>query len=71
MTREPLQRLEPGLPASWYRDPGHYQRELEVFWFGRWIAVAREEEIANAGDWRVVRVGTQSLVLVRTEREQP
>ena len=58
------------MPASWYRDPGHYQRELEVFWFGRWIAVAREEEIANAGDWRVVRVGTQSLVLVRTERDE-
>src|SRR5256885_1677685 len=65
MTREPLQRLEPGLPASWYRDPAHYQRELEVFWYGKWIAVAREEEVANAGDWRVVRVGNQSMVIVR------
>ena len=70
MTREPLQRLEPGLPASWYRDPAHYQRELEVFWYGKWIAVAREEEIANAGDWRVVRVGTQSLLLVRAETDE-
>src|SRR2546423_11035191 len=69
MTRQPLERLEPGLPASWYFDPAHYARELEVFWYGRWVAVAREDEIARPGDWRVVRIGTQSIVLVRDENE--
>ena len=53
--REPLARVEPGLPAGWYVDPGHYQRELEAFWYSRWIAVAREEEIPAPGDWRRVR----------------
>ena len=67
MTREALKRLEPGLPASWYRDPAHYERELEVFWYGKWICVARDEELAAAGDWKLARVGTQSLVLVRDE----
>ena len=67
MTREPLKRLEAGLPASWYRDPAHYQRELEAFWYAGWIAVAREEEIPRPGDWRVVRMGTQSLVILRDE----
>jgi Rieske 2Fe-2S family protein len=67
MTREALKRLEPGLPARWYRDPAHYERELEVFWYGRWICVARDEELAAAGDWKLARVGTQSLVLVRDE----
>ena len=66
-TREPLKRLEPGLPAGWFRDPGHYQRELEVFWYDRWIAVAREEEIPAPGDYRVVEVGTQSIFVVRRE----
>jgi glycine betaine catabolism A len=65
--RRPLERVEPGLPASWYSDPEHYRRELEAFWYSRWVAVSREEEIPAAGDWRLVRVGTQSLVLVRTE----
>jgi glycine betaine catabolism A len=65
--RKALERIEAALPASWYRDPGHYQRELEVFWYGRWIAVAREEEISTAGDWRVVRIGTQSIVVLRAE----
>jgi len=67
MTREALKRLEPGLPASWYRDAEHYQRELEVFWYGRWVCVAREEELAATGDWKQVHIGTQSLILVRAE----
>jgi glycine betaine catabolism A len=69
MTREALKRLEPGLPASWYRDPAHHERELEVFWYGRWIAVAREEEVAAAGDWKRVRVGRQSLIVLRDEAD--
>jgi Rieske 2Fe-2S family protein len=63
--REPLKRLEAGLPASWYHDPEHYRRELEVLWYGRWIAVAREEEIPGPGDYRVAEIGTQSVFVVR------
>ena len=70
MTREPLKRLEAGLPAAWYYDPAHYQRELDAFWYARWVVVAREEELPNAGDWRVARIGTQSLVVVRDEGGQ-
>lgn len=68
MERRPLERVEPALPASWFRDPAHYQRELEVFWYGRWIAVAREEELPAPGYWRVVRIGTQSIVLLKDEK---
>ena len=68
MPRKPLTRLEAGLPAPWYYDPAHYQRELEAFWYGRWIAVAREEEIPTQGDWRVVRIGTQSIFVVKDEK---
>jgi Rieske 2Fe-2S family protein len=68
MERKALERLEPGLPARWYYEPAHYARELEVFWYGKWIAVARAEELAAPGDWRVVRVGTQSLVIVSGEK---
>ena len=67
MAREPLKRLEAGLPAAWYHDPAHYQRELETLWYRRWVVVAREEELPAPGDWRTVRIGTQSLVLVRSE----
>ena len=70
MTREPLRKLEAGLPAAWYHDPEHYQRELEAFWYARWVVVAREEELARAGDWRTVRIGTQSLILVRDDERE-
>jgi Rieske 2Fe-2S family protein len=65
--REPLARLEPGLPASWYRDPAHYERELEVFWYRKWICVARVEELAAPGDWKRLRVGTQSVIVLRDD----
>src|SRR4051794_19867954 len=67
MDRKALEKLEPGLPAAWYREPAHYARELEAFWYCGWIAVAREEELAQPGDWRLARIGTQSLVLLRAE----
>jgi Rieske 2Fe-2S family protein len=65
--REPLQRLAAGLPATWYHDPAHYARELEAFWYERWLAVAREEELPAAGHYRAVEVGTQSIFVVRGE----
>jgi len=67
VTRIALTKLEAGLPAAWYYDPQHYRRELETFWYRRWIAVAREEELRHGGDWRVVRIGSQSIVVVRDE----
>jgi Rieske 2Fe-2S family protein len=69
MARKALERLEPGLPAAWYSDPAQYQQELEAFWYAKWIAVAREEELAAAGDWRVVSIGSQKLILLRDEKQ--
>ena len=66
--RVALDRLERGLPATWYRNLVHYERELEAFWYRGWIAVAREEEIPAPGDWKVVTVGTQSLILLRKDQ---
>jgi Rieske 2Fe-2S family protein len=66
-SRAALERVEAALPAAWYRDAGHYARELEAFWYSRWVAVGRQEELAAAGDWRVARIGTQSLVILRGE----
>ena len=68
--REPLKRLAKGLPSSWYHDPERYARELDVFWYGRWIAASRSDEIPDAGDWRVTRIGTQAIVMLR-DRDGP
>jgi glycine betaine catabolism A len=68
MARKALDRLEAGLPAAWYHDPGHYRRELEAFWYRRWIAACREEELPSPGDWRVVSIGSQNIVVLRNEK---
>ena len=67
MERKALECVEAALPAAWYRDPEHYRRELDAFWFDRWIAAAREEEIPSPGDWRTVRIASQSILLSRAQ----
>jgi Rieske 2Fe-2S family protein len=67
MARKALERLEAGLPAHWYHDPAQHRRELEAFWYRGWVAACREEEIPAAGDWVTVRIGSQSLVVLRNE----
>jgi Rieske 2Fe-2S family protein len=66
--RVALRKLQTGLPASWYYDPGHHARELDALWYRRWIAVCREEELGKPGAWRAVRIGTQSLFAVKDQK---
>src|SRR5262245_28712671 len=45
LRRMALDQLEPSIPARYYYDPQHYERELEVFWYGRWVRAGREAEL--------------------------
>ena len=63
--RKALERLEAGLPAPWYRDAAHYRRELEAFWYRRWVPACREEELPGPGDWRLAAIGTQQIIVLR------
>jgi Rieske 2Fe-2S family protein len=60
-----LQRCEPTLPASWYYDAAHHRRELESIWYRGWLCVGRVEEYAEAGAWRVHRIGDQATLVTR------
>ena len=68
MERKPLRSLKHGLPAAWYRDPAHHERELEAFWYRGWIAACLEEELPEPGAWRVLRIGAQSLFALKNEK---
>jgi len=63
--RIPLMRLEPSIPASYYYDARHYERELEAFWYAMWVVAGREEEVPNPRDYKVVKIGTQGILIVR------
>jgi len=60
-----LTRLEAGLPTRCYLDAGHYERELEAFWYRHWLGVGREEDLPRPRDYRLLRVGDQSILLLR------
>ena len=62
-----LDRVHPTLPSSFYYDDGHYRTELERIWYRSWLCAGRAEDIPEAGDYRVLEVGSQSVVLTRDE----
>ena len=58
--------LEPTLPSSWYSSEQVFALEKERIFCRDWICVARAEELAEPGAWRVLDVLGESLLLVRT-----
>ena len=63
--RRPLPKIEASIPASYYYDPQHYERELDVFWYRMWVVAAREEELPGPRHYRVVKIGPQSILILR------
>ena len=66
-TRETLQRqgFEPSLHARWYRDEDHFARECRDIFGREWLCVAREEDLAQAGDHRLFDLQGESVLLLR------
>jgi phenylpropionate dioxygenase-like ring-hydroxylating dioxygenase large terminal subunit len=63
-------QLERTLPSSWYRSPEVYRVERERIFFREWIAVCRADEVPNPGDFRVLDVLGESVLLVRNREGQ-
>jgi Rieske 2Fe-2S family protein len=57
--------LEPTLPSSWYTSERVFALEKERIFCRDWIGVARAEELAAPGAWRVLNVLGESLLLLR------
>jgi Rieske 2Fe-2S family protein len=53
------------LPRHFYADPAFYRRELERFFFGRWICAGRTEQIPNRGDYFVRTIADESVIITR------
>ena len=62
-----LDRVHPTLPSRFYYDGDHHRTELERIWYRSWLCAGRSEEIRAPGDYRVLSVGNQSVVLTRDE----
>src|SRR5690242_1105075 len=62
--------LEPSLPSAWYRSAEMFAREKERIFCREWLCVAREEELVAPGDFRVLDVLGESLILLRNRAGQ-
>ena len=60
-----LKDVKTSLPASWYYDQDHYARELDAIWYRDWVCVGRMDSLESDGDYMVVRLGTQNIVVTR------
>jgi Rieske 2Fe-2S family protein len=60
-----LTQTIPALPASYYYDPAHYQRELIRIWYRNWIYVCRSSAITEPRSFRTLELGDQSILVVR------
>src|SRR5882757_4244438 len=60
--------LEQTLPSRWYYSDDVYALEKERIFCREWLCVAREEELLSPGDFRVLDVVGESIILVRNRQ---
>lgn len=58
------------LPGKYYHDEGIYQEEIEKIFYKFWIYACRAEEIPSIGDYKLIQVEDESLILVRDKNNQ-
>jgi glycine betaine catabolism A len=54
------------LPRRFYADPDFYARELERFYFTRWICAGRADQIPNAGDYFTRALADENIIVARS-----
>jgi glycine betaine catabolism A len=59
--------LQKSLPSSYYQSAEIFAREKEKIFCREWFCAAREEEVAHPGDYLVLDVGGESVLVVRTK----
>jgi phenylpropionate dioxygenase-like ring-hydroxylating dioxygenase large terminal subunit len=57
--------LEPTLPRDSYLTPEFFSREKEAIFCRQWFCVAREDEIAAPGDYLLVEIAGERILLLR------
>lgn len=64
----PIAGLEQTLPSSWYYSEEVYRHEKERIFCRDWICAGRAEELPGPGDYRVLDIVGESILLVRNRQ---
>ena len=59
------QAMHTTLPRRFYADADLYRRELERFYFNRWICAGRADQITDVGDYVTRTLGDESVIITR------
>lgn len=62
--------LQKSLPSSCYTSPEFFAREKEKIFFREWFCAGREAQVAHPGDFLVLDVLGESILVVRTKEGQ-
>src|SRR5580698_6215375 len=54
------------LPRAYYTDPAIFERDLERMLLRHWFCAGHISSIPRAGDYLVVELGSESVIIVRT-----
>ncbi|NQY07907.1 MAG: aromatic ring-hydroxylating dioxygenase subunit alpha [Flavobacteriales bacterium] len=66
----PIKDGERTLPGKYYHSEEIYKEEIEKIFYKYWIFACRAEELAEAGDYKLVQVEDESIIILReTETE--
>ena len=60
-------RMRTTLPSSFYTDPAHFRREVDHFFFGKWVCAGRADQIPNRGDFFLREVLGESVIVARND----
>ena len=66
-----VQREARPLPGRYYASEEVFEAETQRIFYGRWVCVGREEQIPNPGDYLLVTVGEESIIVLRDRRGDP
>jgi phenylpropionate dioxygenase-like ring-hydroxylating dioxygenase large terminal subunit len=58
-----------GLAREFYRSPEIYQRDLEQVFLRSWIYACHASEIPNIGDFQVLEIADESVIICRSSEE--
>lgn len=65
-----LTSAQPCLPASWYRDPAHFDQELQNIFARNWVYLCRAESVPDPRDYRTFYVAGQPILVVRDRQHR-
>ena len=65
-----IQQLEATLPAEHYLDPARFVRERDSLFHREWFCAGRVEGLDGKGDYRLVNIAGESILLVCDEHGQ-